>query len=66
MHFILSVSFIVWLTLLIRSCKKCKGARTVKEKKRVEFYLERGMHFGETIVIKDEGDESVRRTSLVP
>ncbi|BGP03620.1 protein of heat shock protein DnaJ family [Rhodotorula toruloides] len=40
------------------ACKKCKGTRTVKEKKRVEFYLERGMHFGETIVLKGEGDES--------
>ncbi|GAA5966027.1 hypothetical protein JCM21900_004928 [Sporobolomyces salmonicolor] len=40
------------------ACKKCKGARTVKEKKRVEFFLERGMHMGEKIVLKGEGDES--------
>ncbi|GJN94447.1 hypothetical protein Rhopal_007527-T1 [Rhodotorula paludigena] len=39
-------------------CKKCKGARTIKEKKRVDFHLERGLHFGEKIVISGEGDES--------
>ncbi|TNY19315.1 hypothetical protein DMC30DRAFT_448066 [Rhodotorula diobovata] len=40
------------------ACKKCKGARTVRDKKRVDFHVERGMHFGETIVISGEGDES--------
>ncbi|GAA5985755.1 hypothetical protein JCM10908_007098 [Rhodotorula pacifica] len=40
------------------ACKKCKGKRTVAEKKRVEFDLERGLHFGERIVVKGEGDES--------
>ncbi|BGP51812.1 hypothetical protein JCM10450v2_007768 [Rhodotorula kratochvilovae] len=40
------------------ACKKCKGARIVRDKKRVEFHLERGMHFGEKIVISGEGDES--------
>ncbi|GAA5820976.1 hypothetical protein JCM11251_001902 [Rhodosporidiobolus azoricus] len=40
------------------ACKKCKGARTVKEKKKLEFFLERGMHAGEKIVLTGEGDES--------
>ncbi|GAA5881600.1 hypothetical protein JCM3774_006490 [Rhodotorula dairenensis] len=40
------------------ACKKCKGERTVSDKKRVEFELERGLHFGERIVVKGEGDES--------
>ncbi|GAA5936436.1 hypothetical protein JCM3775_000820 [Rhodotorula graminis] len=40
------------------ACKKCKGARTVKDKKRVDFHLERGLHFGEKIIIAGEGDES--------
>ncbi|GAA6037514.1 hypothetical protein JCM8097_008229 [Rhodosporidiobolus ruineniae] len=40
------------------ACKKCRGARTVKEKKKLEFFLERGLHFGEKIVLKGEGDES--------
>ncbi|GAA5985479.1 hypothetical protein JCM5350_004012 [Sporobolomyces pararoseus] len=39
-------------------CKKCKATRTQKEKKKVEFVVERGMHAGETIVLKGEGDES--------
>ncbi|GAA5926501.1 uncharacterized protein JCM15063_000293 [Sporobolomyces koalae] len=39
-------------------CKKCKAARTVKEKKKVEFQVERGLHAGEVIVLKGEGDES--------
>lgn len=41
-------------------CKKCKGERTVPDKKRVEVQVERGMHAGERIVVKGEGDESVR------
>ncbi|GAA5901428.1 uncharacterized protein JCM6883_000210 [Sporobolomyces salmoneus] len=39
-------------------CKKCKASRTQKEKKKVEFVVERGMHAGEVIVLKGEGDES--------
>lgn len=45
--------------LLRGRCKKCKGERTLPDKKRVEFELERGLHFGERIVVKGEGDESV-------
>lgn len=52
--------------VLYRSCKKCKGARTVKEKKKLEFFLERGMHAGEKIMLKGEGDESVRSLSYSP
>ncbi|BGP20133.1 hypothetical protein JCM10213_000783 [Rhodosporidiobolus nylandii] len=40
------------------ACKKCKGARTVQEKKKLDFFLERGLHFGEKIVLRGEGDES--------
>ncbi|GAA5863629.1 hypothetical protein JCM8547_003673 [Rhodosporidiobolus lusitaniae] len=40
------------------ACRKCKGARTVKEKKKLEFFLERGMQPGEKTVLKGEGDES--------
>ncbi|GAA5956713.1 hypothetical protein JCM8115_000656 [Rhodotorula mucilaginosa] len=40
------------------ACKKCKGERTVPDKKRVEVQVERGMHAGERIVVKGEGDES--------
>ncbi|GAA5872061.1 hypothetical protein JCM16303_000963 [Sporobolomyces ruberrimus] len=39
-------------------CKKCKATRTHKEKKKIEFVVGRGMHAGETIVLKGEGDES--------
>ncbi|CEQ42068.1 SPOSA6832_03837, partial [Sporobolomyces salmonicolor] len=47
-------------------CSACEGRGLkvrdqdayVKEKKRVEFFLERGMHMGEKIVLKGEGDES--------
>ncbi len=40
-------------------CKKCKGAKVVKEKKRVEFKIEPGTEDGERIALKGEGDEAV-------
>ncbi|GAA6060697.1 hypothetical protein JCM10212_005079 [Sporobolomyces blumeae] len=40
------------------ACKKCKASRTMKEKKKVEVVVERGMHAGEKIILKGEGDES--------
>lgn len=45
-------------------CKKCRGKRIVKEKKRVEFFVERGMHPDDTVVLKGEGDELVRLEPL--
>ncbi|GAA6017754.1 hypothetical protein JCM10207_000485 [Rhodosporidiobolus poonsookiae] len=39
-------------------CKKCKGSRTVKEKKKIDFFLERGLNPNESIVLRGEGDES--------
>ena len=38
-------------------CKKCKGAKLVEEKKPVEFWVEKGMHAGEVIVLKGEADQ---------
>lgn len=38
-------------------CKKCKGARTVKEKTRQELSIERGMSNQQRIVLAGAGDE---------
>lgn len=38
-------------------CKKCKGAQTVKEKKRQEITIDRGMGDREKIVLAGEGDQ---------
>nr|VWO95890.1 Uncharacterized protein [Ganoderma boninense] len=38
-------------------CKKCKGAKTVKEKTRQEIYIERGMADRQRIVLAGAGDE---------
>lgn len=38
-------------------CKKCKGRRTVKEKKRQEVIILPGMAEGQKIVLKGEGDQ---------
>lgn len=42
------------------SCKKCKGEKTVKEKKRLEIFIEKGMADKEKIVLHGEGDQEVR------
>lgn len=41
------------------SCKKCKGAKVVKEKKRQEIYVEKGMPDGHRIILQGQGDEEV-------
>jgi DnaJ homolog subfamily A member 2 len=38
-------------------CKKCKGARTVKQKKILELYIPRGSREGEKIVLQGEADQ---------
>ena len=38
-------------------CKKCKGVRTVKQKKILELYIPRGSREGETIVLAGEADQ---------
>ena len=38
-------------------CKKCKGARTVKQKKILELYIPRGSREGEKIVLAGEADQ---------
>ncbi|KAM3423303.1 hypothetical protein BST61_g742 [Cercospora zeina] len=38
-------------------CKKCKGARTIKQKKILELYIPRGSREGEHIIIPGEADQ---------
>ncbi|KAF9516997.1 hypothetical protein BS47DRAFT_1371562 [Hydnum rufescens UP504] len=38
-------------------CKKCKGEKTVKEKKAVDVMVERGMSHNQKIVMKGEADQ---------
>ncbi|CAH0018194.1 unnamed protein product [Clonostachys rhizophaga] len=38
-------------------CKKCKGNRTVQEKKAIEMYIPRGSMQGEHIVLEGEADQ---------
>ncbi|PHH67855.1 hypothetical protein CDD82_1063 [Ophiocordyceps australis] len=38
-------------------CKKCKGKRTVQEKKALEIYIPRGSFQGEHIVLEGEADQ---------
>ncbi|KAG8906322.1 hypothetical protein FRB99_007102 [Tulasnella sp. 403] len=38
-------------------CKKCKGEKTVKEKKRLEIFVEKGMSDKQKIVLHGEGDQ---------
>lgn len=43
-------------------CKKCKGKRTVKEKKALELYIPRGSMQGERIVLEGEADQMPDQT----
>lgn len=45
--------------LMIFRCKKCKGDKTVKDKKRQEIFVERGMSDGQRIVLAGAGDQQV-------
>ncbi|RUS21939.1 DnaJ C terminal domain-containing protein, partial [Endogone sp. FLAS-F59071] len=38
-------------------CKKCKGAKVVKEKKMLDIFIEKGMADGQKIVMAGEGDQ---------
>lgn len=38
-------------------CKKCKGKRTLKEKKALELYIDRGSMQGDRIVLQGEADQ---------
>ena len=49
---------------MLPRCKKCKGNKTVKEKKRLEVVIEKGMADRQRIVLTGEGDEEVRTTEL--
>ncbi|KAK9893659.1 DnaJ-domain-containing protein [Cystobasidium minutum MCA 4210] len=39
------------------ACKKCKGSKTVKQKKTVTAYVERGARSGDRIVLRGEGEQ---------
>jgi len=41
------------------SCKKCKGAKTIRQKKAVTVFVERGARTGDRIVLRGEGEEYV-------
>ncbi len=41
-------------------CKTCKGEKTVKEKKTLEVFIEKGMKQGEKIPFAGEADEAVK------
>lgn len=43
--------------LTISRCKKCKGEKVVKDKKRQEIFVERGMSDGQRIVLAGAGDQ---------
>lgn len=40
-------------------CKTCRGAKTVKEKKTLSVYVNKGMKHGQRVVFHGEADESV-------
>lgn len=45
-------------TIALRdSCKKCKGTKTVRQKKPVTVLVERGARTGDRIVLRGEGEE---------
>ena len=39
-------------------CKRCKGKRTVSERKTLELYIPRGSHNGDKIVLQGEADQA--------
>lgn len=39
-------------------CKKCQGETTQEETKILEFYIEKGSKFGDSIILKGESDEA--------
>lgn len=41
-------------------CKKCKGEKTMKEKKKFVWEIKRGMRHGEPVILHGEGDKAVR------
>jgi DnaJ family protein A protein 2 len=43
-------------------CKKCKGEKTVKEKKTLEVFVSKGMKNGERIAFSGEADEAPETT----
>jgi DnaJ-class molecular chaperone len=47
-----------------RSCKKCKGEKTVKETTRQEIHIERGMADRQRIVLNGAGDQEVPTSSV--
>jgi len=40
-------------------CKKCKGVKTVEEKKILEIFIEKGMQNNQRIVMQGEADQEV-------
>lgn len=44
---------------MVPRCKKCKGDKVVKDKKRQEIFVERGMSDGQRIVLAGAGDQQV-------
>ena len=53
--------FICWIEQFIfHRCKKCKGEKTVKEKTKLEVFVEKGMADKERIILKGQGDQEVK------
>lgn len=46
-------------------CKKCKGAKTVKEKNKHEIHIEKGMADKQRIVLAGAGDQEVTWVLIV-
>lgn len=44
--------------LVQEKCKVCKGKKTVKDKKTLEVYVEKGMKDGEKVVFRGEADQA--------
>lgn len=45
--------------LIFPRCKKCKGAKTVKQKNKHEIHVEKGMADRQRIVLAGAGDQEV-------
>lgn len=46
-------------TLRLCRCRKCKGEKTIKEKKKAVWHIEKGMRDGSRIVLSEHGDQYV-------
>jgi len=44
-------------------CTKCKGQKTIQQKKTIEVWIERGMTHKQKIILNGEGDQAVSSNS---